>query len=175
MIQEDRVEVLNSAELRKGKYVLYWMQASQRAECNHALEYAIRQANALGRPVVAFFGITDSFPEGNQRHYQFMLEGLRDAKRALERRGIQLVIQRCPPERGAVMMSRDASLVVVDRGYLRIQKAWRKEGAASMNCPLVQVESDAVVPVKEASPKEEYSAATIRKKSVGSWRRTSSP
>lgn len=167
MIQEERVEVLNSAELKKGKYVLYWMQASQRAECNHALEYAIGQANALGRPVVAFFGITDSFPEGNQRHYRFMLEGLGDAKRALAKRGIQLVVQRCSPERGAVRMSRDASLVVVDRGYLRIQRAWRQEGAAAMNCPLVQVESDAVVPVREASLKEEYSAATIRKKIRG--------
>jgi deoxyribodipyrimidine photo-lyase len=83
MIQEERVEALNAAEQRKGKYVLYWMQASQRAQCNHALEYAIVQANALGIPVVAFFGMTDSFPEGNQRHYTFMLEGLRDAKRTL--------------------------------------------------------------------------------------------
>jgi len=164
MIQEERVEALNAMERRKGKYVLYWMQASQRAQCNHALEYAIVQADALGIPVVAFFGITDSFPEGNQRHYKFMLEGLRDAKRSLEKRGIQLVIQRCSPERGASMMSRDAALAVVDRGYLRIQKAWRRDGAAAMDCPLLQVESDVVVPVKEASPKEEYSAATIRKK-----------
>jgi deoxyribodipyrimidine photo-lyase len=33
-----------------------------------------------------------------------------------------------------------------------------------MDCPLIQVESDVVVPIEEASSKEEYSAATIRKK-----------
>ncbi len=33
-----------------------------------------------------------------------------------------------------------------------------------MNCPLIQVESDVIVPVEEASPKEEYAAATIRPK-----------
>ncbi|ABC76875.1 deoxyribodipyrimidine photo-lyase [Syntrophus aciditrophicus] len=164
MIQKERVKSLNKAELKKGKYVLYWMQASQRETCNHALEYAIRKANALCQPVVVFFGIVDDFPEANERHYFFMLEGLCDAKRTLEKRGIQLVIQHCSPELGVVMMSRDASLVVVDRGYLRIQKAWRNVAAASMDCPLIQVESDVVVPIEETSSKEEYSAATIRKK-----------
>jgi deoxyribodipyrimidine photo-lyase len=33
-----------------------------------------------------------------------------------------------------------------------------------MDCPLIQVETDVVVPVEETSPKEEYAAATIRSK-----------
>ena len=33
-----------------------------------------------------------------------------------------------------------------------------------MDCPLIQVESDVIVPVEETSPKEEYAAATIRPK-----------
>ncbi|HAR94828.1 MAG TPA: deoxyribodipyrimidine photolyase [Deltaproteobacteria bacterium] len=164
MIQQERVKALNQAEPKKGRYVLYWMQASQRAQCNHALEFAIRKANELRQPVVAFFGITDRFPEGNERHYAFMLEGLCHTKRALEERGIRLVIQHGPPEVGAVRMSEEASLAVVDRGYLRIQRAWRDDAAVHMDCPLIQVESDVVVPVEEASLKEEYSAATIRRK-----------
>ena len=36
--------------------------------------------------------------------------------------------------------------------------------AGRLACPLVQVETNVVVPVEEASPKEEYSAATIRPK-----------
>ena len=59
---------------------------------------------------------------------------------------------------------------MVDRGYLRIQKAWRARAAKAMPCPLIQVESDAVVPVEEASPKEEYSAATLRTKIAGKLR-----
>ena len=80
MIQKERIKALNKKELKKGEYVLYWMQASQRAEYNHALEYAILKANELHQPVVVFFGITDHFPEGNERHYYFMLEGLREVK-----------------------------------------------------------------------------------------------
>lgn len=52
----------------------------------------------------------------------------------------------------------------MDRGYLRIQKKWRRYVAQSLECPLIQVESEVVVPVQTASPKEEYSAATFRPK-----------
>jgi deoxyribodipyrimidine photo-lyase len=140
------------------------MQASQRAADNHALEYAIRQANDRRQPCLVFFGLTDRFPEANERHYAFLLEGLKETKSALARRGLQLVVRAVSPEKGVVEMARGASLVVTDRGYLRVQKAWRAKAAAALDCPLVQVETDAVVPVETASPKEEYAAATFRPK-----------
>jgi deoxyribodipyrimidine photo-lyase len=164
MIQKERVKALNSRDLRKGKFVLYWMQAAQRTEYNHALEYAISRANELHEPLIVFFGITDQFPEANERHYYFMLEGLREVRRFLKERGILMAVQHVSPELGAVQIARDASLAVTDRGYLRIQKAWRNYAAASMECPLFEVETDVIVPVEETSPKEEYAAATIRPK-----------
>lgn len=164
MIQKERIQFLNKKEMKKGKYVLYWMQASQRAEYNHALEYAILKANELHQPLIVFFGITDHFPEANERHYFFMLEGLREVKESLEKRGIQMVIRHQSPERGVLPLAQKASLTVVDRGYLKIQKAWREDASKRMDCPLIQVESDVVVPVEEASPKEEYAAATLRPK-----------
>jgi len=42
MIQGERIKALNEKSPRDGKYVLYGMQAAQRAEYNHALEYSIR-------------------------------------------------------------------------------------------------------------------------------------
>jgi deoxyribodipyrimidine photo-lyase len=164
MIQKERIKALNSRGIKKGEYVLYWMQASQRAEDNHALEYGILKANELRKPLVVFFGITDHFPEANERHYTFMLEGLREVKESLEKRGIQMLVRHESPEQGAVRMAKRASLTVVDRGYLRIQRKWRDDAAKRMSCPLVQIESDVVVPIEEASPKEEYAAATIRPK-----------
>ena len=164
MIQKERVKLLNSKDMKKGRYVLYWMQASQRTEYNHALEYTISKANDLHQPVVVFFGITNHFPEANERHYGFMLEGLREVQRSLKSRGIRMVIQHRSPEIGVVQLAKRASLVVVDRGYLRIQRQWRTYVADRIDCSLIQVESDVVVPVEEASPKEEYAAATIRPK-----------
>ena len=89
MIQPERVQPLNAHGIKRGKYVLYWMQASQRAEWNHALEFAVREANGLGLPVVVVFGITDEFPQANLRHYAFMVEGLRETQNTLEKRGVR--------------------------------------------------------------------------------------
>lgn len=164
MIQPERIQLLNKRGLQDGKYTLYWMQASQRVVFNHALEYAIRQANERNEPVVVLFGITDDFPEANERHYGFMLEGLAEVQEALHRRGIQFVLRYQSPEFAAVELARDASMVVTDVGYLRIQKAWRSQVAKMAHCPVVQVESDVIVPVQVASDKEAYAAATLRPK-----------
>jgi deoxyribodipyrimidine photo-lyase len=164
MIEDSRIRHLNSSPVKSGEYVLYWMQQSQRAECNHALEFAIERANEQRLGLVVYFGLTDAFPDANERHYRFMLEGLREVHDALSRRGICMVVERSAPEVGVVSFSSKASLVVCDRGYLRIQRAWREYVAARIECPLIQIESDAVVPVETASDKEEYSAATLRPK-----------
>ncbi len=164
MIEKTRIRALNERRTGRGEYVLYWMQASQRAEYNHALEYAISRGNELGLPVVVFFGVADRFPDANARHYRFMLEGLVEVRDALSERGILFVARHVSPVEGAVELSRRAALAVCDRGYLRIQRAWRAAVAKRIRCPLVQVESDVVVPVEEASGKEEYAAMTIRPK-----------
>ena len=164
MIQPERIQPLNESQARRGRYILYWMQASQRAECNHALEFAIEQANDAGEPVVVLFGITDRYPGANSRHYAFMLEGLGETRDALAKRGIQLLVQHQPPEQAAVELAQDASMLIVDRGYLRHQKAWRYHVAVHAGCPVVQVETDVIVPVETTSRKEEWAAATIRGK-----------
>jgi len=164
MMPTERLRVLNSRETKSGDYVLYWMQAAQRAEANPALQHAVRLANEQRRPCLAFFGLTERFPEANARHLAFMLEGLRETQLALADRGVRLVVRRVQPDRGVVELGRAASLVVTDRGYLRVQKSWREKAAAALACPLIQVETETVVPVETASPKEEYSAATFRPK-----------
>ena len=120
MIHLQRVQRLNKKKIRSGDYVLYWMQSAQRVEYNHALEYAVQQANELDKPLLVLFGITDSFPEANARHYMFMLEGLREVKRSLEARGIQMMIQIESPEKAAVKLGKNTSLVITNRGYLRV-------------------------------------------------------
>ncbi len=162
MIEPERIQALNSREIQRGRFVLYWMQASQRAECNHALEYGVLRANELNQPLVVLFGLTSRFPEANERHYVFMLEGLREAGEALRRRGIAFVVRQASPPDAVRALAADASLVVTDAGYLRIQEQWRAEAARALRCPLIQVETDVVVPVRTASQKEEYAAATFR-------------
>jgi deoxyribodipyrimidine photo-lyase len=150
MIQPERIQQRNDRPVQKGRYVLYWMQASQRTVFNHALEYAIRQANELGKPLVVLFGITDRFPEANERHYAFMLQGLREVREGLYQRGIQFVVLHQSPELATVKFSKDASMVVTDAGYLRIQKEWSHNVVKNATCPVIKVESDVIVPVSVA-------------------------
>ena len=58
-IQEERIKNLNEENVRDGDYVVYWMQSSQRAEQNHALEYAVLRANDLGQRLLVVFGLTE--------------------------------------------------------------------------------------------------------------------
>lgn len=161
-IQETRIQFLNDADVADGDYVLYWMQQSQRADENHALEYAIWEANRLGQGVLAAFGLTDDYPEANLRHHAFMLEGLRETQQTLVSQGIRMVVQKGDPAEVAIRLARNASLLVCDCGYLRHQKAWRDQVAQHADCQVVQVESDVIVPVHVVSDKAEYAARTIR-------------
>jgi len=163
-IPADRIQRLNQQPITKRRYILYWMQQSQRAEWNHALEYAVDQANLLRQPVLVCFGITEDYPEANLRHFAFMLEGLRETRRALEERGIGMTVTKGSPEVVALQFARDASLVVCDRGFLRHQKQWRTEVALRSEVEVVQVETDTTVPVEKASDKAEVAARTFRPK-----------
>jgi len=164
IIQNSRIQYLNTSDIRKGNYVLYWMQQSQRTEYNHALEYAIQQANRLGQGVLVGFGLMDNYPEANLRHYTFMLEGLKETQASLVKRDIKMVVRTGQPAEIALALGRDASLIVCDRGYLRHQKKWRARVARQADCRVVQVESDVVIPVEVVSEKAEYAARTIRPK-----------
>ena len=169
MVEDTRCRRLNERDQRRGRYVLYWMQQSQRASFNPALERAIAVANRAGLPVLVAFGLMDDYPEANLRHYRFMLEGLRDVATTLARRGIGFVVRRGAPGDVAVALAQDAALMVCDRGYLRHQKAWWQDVAARAPCGVIQVEGDVVVPLEAASDKVEAAARTLRPKLHRLW------
>ena len=97
MIEGQRLSELNDAPERAGDYVLYWMQQSQRAVFNPALEAAIAAANRLRLPVLVAFALADPLPRAKARHYAFMLEGLAETARQLRERDIGFVIRRGSP------------------------------------------------------------------------------
>ncbi|HKL77413.1 MAG TPA: deoxyribodipyrimidine photo-lyase [Gammaproteobacteria bacterium] len=148
--------------MAEGRYVLYWMQQAQRSHDNPALDAAIAAANRRGLPVVVAFGVTADFPEANARHFAFLLEGLAEVATHLRERGIAFVLREGEPPAVALTLAREAALLVCDRGYLRIQRQWRDRVAAEAPCPVVEIETDAVVPVETASDKAETAARTMR-------------
>ena len=168
-MHDARIQRLNDRPVLDGRYVLYWMQASQRAEFNPALEYAIRRADESNLGVVVAFGMMAGYPDANARHFAFMLEGLAEVADSLRRRGIRFVLRSGRPDEVALALAGDAALVVCDRGYLRHQRLWRRRVADQAGCQVIQVEGDVVVPVETVSDKAEYAARTIRPKIHRHW------
>lgn len=172
-IQATRLKALNDVAPREGgSYVLYLLQQANRADYNPALEFAIEEANRLRCPVVVCFGLLDGksgFPEANARHYAFLLQGLADCRGRLAARGIGFVMRKASPARVAIDLARDAKLLILDRGYLTIQKSWYREIVDGVDTRIVQVEGDVVVPVETASKKHEYAARTLRPKLHKLW------
>ncbi|AQT69406.1 Deoxyribodipyrimidine photo-lyase [Anaerohalosphaera lusitana] len=162
MIQDERIEILNDSPVHDGEYVLYWMQAAQRAQCNHALEYAIDQANELSLGVVVYFGLTDDYPEANERHYWFMLEGLSETITEVQKRGIAIVVHNGDIVKGLIEHSQKAAMVIVDAGHLHIQRKWREQAGEKLDRRFVEIETNLIVPIETASQKENFSAGTLR-------------
>jgi len=131
---------------------------------NPALVYAGERADRMHLPLIVYFGLWQSYPETNYRHFRFMVEGITDVARSLESLGIRFVLRIEEPATGVRSLAHNAAVVIVDRGYLRLQQTWYRAAAEQCRCPLIQVEGNVVVPVEVASQKEEYSAATFRPK-----------
>ncbi|MFW6298836.1 MAG: deoxyribodipyrimidine photo-lyase, partial [Bacillota bacterium] len=163
---EKRIKILNDQPvINENPYVLYWMQHTQRTHQNGALVHAITQANKTGKPLKVLFCIARTFEDGADRHYHFMIEGLKDLKETFEKSGIDFTVvfgdflKTIPP------YLEEASELIIDKAYIRPLRSIRRQMLKkSGNLRVSEVESDLTVPIEEASNKVEYAARTIRKK-----------
>lgn len=151
---------------RNGKYVIYYMQQSQRIHYNHALKYAIDTANQKGLPVMIIFAL-QAYPEANIRSYTFMLEGLKDVYRWAGKLNLNMIIKVGKPREVIEPYLSNAYTLVMDKGYLKPQEAMRRElllKAKDYSLDIIEIDTDLIVPVEVASNKVEYGAYTIRPK-----------
>ena len=147
-----------------GACVVYWMQRSQRGVDNPALDVAVEAANALGKPVVAFFAPVPFYPNANLRAYRFLVEGIPDIAAALGRRNVAFVLRRFPHH--SLLKFCDEvkpALVVGDENPMREPEHWRQIAAQKLRVPLWTVDSDVIVPSRLIE-KEQYAAFHLRKK-----------
>ncbi|MCQ1537623.1 deoxyribodipyrimidine photolyase [Methanocalculus taiwanensis] len=164
MISPERIHYRKEGSQGRGDRVVYWMQRSQRAEENHALEYAVNEANLRQIPLNVVFCIDPEYPLATSHSFRFMVEGLAETRNNLLERGIPLSLMTGDSIHEVPRFVQDAALLVVDRGYLRHERQIRNAVAEQTGCQVIEVESDCVVPVRAASLKEEWSAATLRRK-----------
>jgi len=163
-MRSERVQEVNGKAEAPGGYVLYWMQGAVRGRGNLALDWAAAAADERKLPLLAVFCLVDDFPSASPAHYRHLLEGLRETAADLADKGVRLAVARGAPGRIVGAFAAGAALVVADCGPLRIQRTWLADATREVPCRLVRIEADAVVPIAAASPKEEWSAYTLRRR-----------
>jgi deoxyribodipyrimidine photo-lyase len=160
-----RIRPLNAHAPTSGP-VVYWMHRDQRAADNWALLAAAERAERSGAPLLVVFALAPPDPEATARHYAFMLAGLAETEEALREKNIPLVLLTGDPlvTLPAFLASLKAGVCVTDFDPMRQKRRWTAGVAAAFAGQLLEVDAHNVVPCFVASPKREYTAATLRPK-----------
>ena len=165
-LNQARIVRLNEHPVdRQGDFVLYWMQMQRRLSHNHALDYAIKCADELGRPLAIYEGLRLDYPWASARFHQFIIEGMRDNAATAVKRGFTywpFVETPSQPGRGLLKrLSARAALVVTDDFPCFIIPAQSASFASKSDRAVIAVDSNSVVPLRllGAAP---YAAAHLR-------------
>jgi deoxyribodipyrimidine photo-lyase len=163
-LEKERLQELNSKDIARGSYVLYWMMRSKRVADNPALAYAVEQANEMQLPLIALYVLTDGFPDSNLSHYHFVWEGMPHIAAELSKLNVSFFSVLGNMTETVSRWAEKAALVVADTGYLRYQIAWKTLIAHKSPCRMVQLEGNCLFPVNAVMNKEAYNAKVLRDK-----------
>nr|XP_019958265.1 PREDICTED: deoxyribodipyrimidine photo-lyase-like [Paralichthys olivaceus] len=149
--------------------VLYWMSRDQRIQDNWALIHAQKLAVKKNLPLhVCFCLFVPKSELSTLRHYSFLLNGLKEV--AEECKALDIQFHLLHGAAGDVLpgfvSDRSLGAVVTDFSPLREPQEWLEDIKKKLPKDILfkQVDAHNVVPCWEASPKQEYSARTIRGK-----------
>lgn len=165
MIHSSRIFKLNQFPLKSGP-VVYWMSRDQRVNDNWALLYAQELALLLRQPLFVIFCVSESYAETSKQHYQFMLEGLKEAAQKFEMLKIPFfLLVGTPPVTLPVFLEQNSiGSIVTDFNPLKINRLWKNRLLQNINIPVYEVDTHNIVPCRIASLKQEFAAYTLRPK-----------
>lgn len=72
-----------------GSYVLYWMIANRRAAWNYSLDRALDWCEHLNKPLLVLEALRCDYPWASDRLHKFVIEGMIDNQKALDRAGVK--------------------------------------------------------------------------------------
>jgi deoxyribodipyrimidine photo-lyase len=161
----ERYRLLKQGVSGKGP-VIYWMSRDQRTRDNWALLFAREQALQANTPLQVVFCLAPAFLQANRRHYDFMVQGLREVEKELTGKGIPFHLL---PGHSEEVLPRyiqqvRAGCLVGDFDPLQIKRLWKSRVAGKIEIPFFEVDAHNIVPCWTASPKQEYGAYTLRPK-----------
>ncbi|MDP1569162.1 MAG: hypothetical protein Q8L86_04090 [Vicinamibacterales bacterium] len=153
MVPPLRLARLNDAPVRPERaFVLYWMIAARRSAWNFALDHAVAQARALGRPLLVLEALRVDHRWASARFHQFVLDGMRDQQAAFTAAGITYYPYLEPsPGAGAGLvetLARQAALVVTDEAPLFFLPRMVRATATRLDVAVDAVDSNGLLPLR---------------------------
>src|SRR5690554_217242 len=151
------------------KKVIYWLFRAVRIEDNPALTYAIKTAVRKDAILEIIFFVWPIFSTANVRNMSFLLHGVAEMAQKSHKLNIELkVIQQAPDLYLKQEIKKQNIISVISEQHVlkEVLAAQEKVKAICTNYDVVfdVVNTAVIVPVEEASNKQEYAAFTIRKK-----------
>ncbi len=163
---EKRLKIIKKIN-QNTKGVIYWMSRDQRVEYNHALLYAQKLAQEKKLPLIVIFLLQKSFLDATWRQYHFMLEGLKEVKKNLEKLKIDFYLQIVDSPKDffeKIIVDNQASFdLVTDFSPLKIKKQWLQD-LKKLSLSIYEIDTHNIIPYHQASDKKELAAFTLRKK-----------
>ena len=139
----------------------------KRTTYNHALKFAIEQANKRNLPLVVYEGLKFYYPWANDRIHTFILEGVAEKREVFAKLGIKYVFylqkDKNSPKQTVKKIAKDAALIVTDDFPCFIIPDHNAAIVKQANIPVYAVDSNGIIPMSKFE-KEEYGAYTIRPK-----------
>ncbi|BCX14206.1 MAG: deoxyribodipyrimidine photo-lyase [Candidatus Dojkabacteria bacterium] len=162
---EKRVIKLKTTQY-EGKSVIYVMSRDQRIHDNHALLLAQKLSEEKKLPLIVAFNLYPNVKNRNFKHYEFMLNGLKILQQNLNDLNIPFVVSvgKALDNYNLLEKQFDPSDMVFDFSPLRGPKKIKKVFSEQNKANVYVVDTHNIIPVWEASHKQEFAAYTIRPK-----------
>ena len=159
--EKDRCTILRKAD-KKGKFISYWMTSNQRIENNFSLRFAARIAKEKKLPLKIFFIYNKIQYDCISRHLKFMFEGLKDVLLKFNNFNHKINFYEYGTNLCSLILS-DCDTLVLDEPYTERSRKYLKSELKDIDCNIYSIDN-LYLPTKLVSNKEEYSAATFRRK-----------
>lgn len=164
---QKRVRNLNQQIIQNnGDYVLYWMQINRRFESNFALEYAVKLANQLGKPLLIYEGLSATYPWASDRFHGYLMQGMEENRQLAEKNGWNYWgYWESKPKAGKGLirhLASRASALVTDDNPVFIMRTHNETVSQKLTIPYIVVDSNGLIPFG-LTDKAPYTAFLFRK------------
>jgi deoxyribodipyrimidine photo-lyase len=138
----------------KGRFVLYWMNASRRTGWNFGLQRAVEWSKELAKPLLVLELLSSGCRWSSRRHHRFVLQGMAENQRRLQRASVRY-FPYVEPKHGAGgdllgALAGEACVVVTDDYPIREITEATDRAARQIRVRMEKVDSNGLLPMRAA-------------------------